>query len=65
MGIYIVVAIEDQLQTAKSLPKSKLPEHFDTISRDVHSLHRLVSDATLYLAAFELKIVQEVGMVVM
>lgn len=57
----IAVAIEERLEAAKSLPKSKLPEHFDTISGDVQSLHRLVSDATLYLAAFELKIIQEVG----
>lgn len=53
-------AIEDLLEIAKSVPKDGLPEHFDLISKDCHSLQRLVSDATLYLTAFELRTAQEV-----
>lgn len=54
------IAIEGLLEIAKSLPKDGLSEHFDLISKDCHSLQRLVSDATLYLTSFELRTAQEV-----
>ena len=56
------IAIEDLLEEAKSLPVNELPGHFDVISKKCQSLQRLVSDATLYLASFELKTAQEVCM---
>ena len=53
-------AIEDRLEVAKSLPKKELAGHFDAISEDFHKLHRLVSDADVHLASYDLKTSQEV-----
>ena len=58
-------AIEGLLVTAKGIPPEHLPVHFDLISKECHTLQRLVSDATLYLTSFELKSAQEVCCVCM
>lgn len=60
LSFLVYTAIEDLLESAKSLPKDSLAGHFDLIAKDCHSLQRLVSDATLYLTAFELRTAQEV-----
>jgi hypothetical protein len=56
----LYTAIEDLLEAAKTVPETVLPGHFDSISDNFHQLHRLVADATLFLAGFEIKTAQEV-----
>ena len=53
-------AIVDLLESASGLPKGELAARFDDISAELQALKKFVSDSTLFLTAFDLKISQEV-----
>lgn len=62
---YVSAAIAGSLKLADSLDKEALPVHFEELFSRCSDIQKLISDSSLFLSAYDIRIAQQVGTILM
>ena len=59
--VLLSLAISCSLELAESLAKDELPAHFENVFSQCSDIQKLISDSSLFLSSYNVRIAQKVG----